>query len=103
MSYKLRISEKAHNDIYNIYRYVLKDGEEIAKKQAHVIYDALKSLEMFPNMGANLSSRVTQKTDYKFLTIKKVYVAFYKIVGDEVRVIRVFRGEQDYLRELGIE
>ena len=53
-------------------------------------------------MGANLSTYTIEKNDYKFLAIKKTYIAFYKIVGDEVRVVRVFRGEKDYLRQLGI-
>ncbi|MBQ8850690.1 MAG: type II toxin-antitoxin system RelE/ParE family toxin [Clostridia bacterium] len=103
MSYKLRISEQAQNDIESIYNYVLKDGESIAKKQANVIYSSLENLQLFSEMGANLSNYTLEKNDYKFLSIKKTYIAFYKIVGDEVRVIRIFRGEQDYLRQLGIK
>ena len=103
MNYKLRISAQAQKDIESIYNYVLKDGITIAKKQADLIYSSLENLELFPEMGANLSTYTTQKNDYKFLAIKKIYVAFYKIVGDEVRVVRVFRGEQDYLRHLNIK
>ena len=103
MSYKLRISAQAQNDIEAIYKYVLKDGISIAKKQADLIYSSFENLELFPEMGANLSTYTTKKNDYKCLSIKKTYVAFYKIVGDEVRIIRVFRGEQDYLSQLGIK
>ena len=55
MGYKLRISAQAHNDIESIYNYVLKDGISIAKKQADLIYSSLANLELFPEMGANLS------------------------------------------------
>ena len=103
MSYKLRISAQAQSDIETIYKYVLKDGITIAKKQADLIYSSLENLELFPEMGANLSTYTTKKNDYKFLSIKKTYIAFYKIVGDEVRIIRVFRGEQDYLSQLDIK
>ena len=103
MSYKLRISAQAQNDIESIYNYVLKDGITIAKKQADLIYSSLENLELFPEMGANLSTYTIEKNDYKFLSIKKTYIAFYKIIGNEVRVVRVFRGEQDYLRQLGIK
>ena len=103
MNYKLRISEQAQKDIESIYNYVLKDGVTIAKKQANLIYSTLEKLELFPEMGANLSTYTIEKNDYKFLSIKKTYIAFYKIVGDEVRVIRSFRGEQDYLRQLDIK
>ena len=71
MSYKLRISAQAQNDIECIYNYVLKDGISIAKKQADLIYSSLDNLELFPEMGANLSTYTTQKNDYKFLSIKR--------------------------------
>lgn len=103
MNYKLRISAQAQTDIESIYNYILKDGVTVAKKQAGLIYSSLERLELFPNMGANLSNYTIEKNDYKFLSIKKTYIAFYKITGDEVRVIRVFRAEQDYLSHLGIK
>ena len=103
MSYKIRISAQAQNDIESIYNYVLKDGIAIAKKQTDLIYSSLANLELFPEMGANLSAYTIEKSNYKFLSIKKTYVAFYKIVGNEVRVVRIFRCEQDYLRQLGIK
>lgn len=103
MSYKLRISTQAQNDIESICNYVLKDGKAIPKKQADLIYSSIESLEIFPEMGANLSRYTTEKNDYKFLAIKKTYVVFYKIVGAEIRIIRVFRSEQDYIRQLGIK
>ncbi len=103
MNYKLRISAQAQKDIESIYNYVLKDGVTIAKKQGNLIYSSLEKLELFPEMGANLSTYTIEKNDYKFLSIKKTYIAFYKILGDEVRVIRIFRGEQDYLRQLNIK
>ena len=101
--YKLRISPQAQSNIEAIYKYVWKDGISIAKKQSDLIYSSFENLELFPEMGANLSTYTTKKNDYKFLSIKKTYIAFYKIVGDEVRIIRVFRGEQDYLSQLGIK
>lgn len=103
MSYRLRISAQAQSDIESIYNYVLKDGESIAKKQVNVIYSSLENLQLFPEMGVNLSTYTIKKNDYKLLSIKKIYIAFYKIVNDEVRVIRIFRAEQDYLRHLGIK
>lgn len=103
MIFKLCISAQAQNDIESIYNYVLKDGESIARKQADVIYSSLENLKLFPEMGASLSTYTIEKNDYKFLSIKKTYIAFYKIVDNEVRVIRVFRGGQDYLSQLGIK
>ena len=103
MQVQLRISAQAQRDIESIYHYVQKDGVTVAKKQVSLIYAALENLQIFPEMGANLSAYTVEKNDYKFLSIKKTYVAFYRIVGNEIRVVRVFRGEQDYLTQLGIK
>ena len=86
-----------------VYKYGLKDGISNAKEQANLIYSSFENLELFSEMSANLSTYITKKNDYKFLSIKKTYIAFYKIVGDEIRIIRVFRGEQDHLSQLGIK
>ena len=80
MSYKLRISAQAQNDIEDIYKYVLKDGISIAKKQADLIYSSFENLELFPEMGANLSTYTTKKNDYKFLSIKKRISHFTRLL-----------------------
>ena len=100
MEFQLRIAPKAQEDIDGIYNYVLKDGESIAKNQVSVIMDALDNLKMFPEIGVTLSNKVSAKSDYRFLVINKVYIAFYKIHKDFVGVYRVLRKEQDYLKIL---
>ncbi|MCM1545771.1 MAG: type II toxin-antitoxin system RelE/ParE family toxin [Clostridiales bacterium] len=102
MANLLRISPQAHRDIAAIYDYILKDGESIAKKQVADIYGALSNLVNFPNMGKSLNNYISQSTDYKFLIINKLYLAFYKICDDRVDVVRVLRGEQDYITVLGL-
>lgn len=102
MEYSVRISPAAHDDIKAIRDYVLKDGEEIANKQALTIYDALEILATFPNSGIDLNKYVDEPTDYKFLVIRKVYLAFYKVHDNYVEVVRVFRGEQDYIKALDL-
>jgi plasmid stabilization system protein ParE len=102
MEYKILISPEANNDIFNIYQYILNDGETIAKNQARLIYDGIETLKNFPFTGIELAKYVKRTTDYKFITIKKLYLVVYKIVEDSVRVVRVFRCEQDYLHELGL-
>lgn len=51
MSYKIKISPTAHEDICGIYDYVLKDGESIALNQVDEIYEALSNLSEFPLIG----------------------------------------------------
>lgn len=78
MNYKLRISEQAQKDIESIYNYVLKDGVTIAKKQANLIYSTLEKLELFPEMGANLSTYTIEKTIINFFLSRKHILHFTK-------------------------
>lgn len=93
MAYKVLISVQANNDIESIYKYILKDGKNIAKKQINIIYSSFENLQMFPNMGVNLSKFITTKNDYRFIIINKTYVAFYKVIYYEIRIVQVFRTE----------
>ncbi|MBR1868293.1 MAG: type II toxin-antitoxin system RelE/ParE family toxin [Clostridia bacterium] len=102
MDYTVKLSPKAHNDIKEIYEYVLKDGENIAKKQADAIYNSLERLSVFPFSGKSLEKYVSQPTDYKFIVINKLYIVFYKVEGESVEVVRILRGERDYLNELNL-
>ena len=102
MKYVLRISPMAHEDIKNIYGYIKKDGESIAKKQAEMIYDKLNNLLLFPQCGTQLSKFVKRQTNYRVLIINKIYLAFYKVNDNNIDVIRILRGEQDYIKELNL-
>lgn len=103
MSYKIKISPTAHEDIRGIYDYVLKDGESIASNQVDEIYDALSALSEFPLIGKELSSYVARKTDYRYIVIRKLYLAFYKIEIDEIKVLRIFRKDVDYIAKLRLK
>lgn len=102
MEYTVKISPQAHDDIRAIRDYIIKDGLEIANKQAAIIYDALGTLAVFPKSGIDLNNYVNEHTDYRFIVIRKIYLAFYKINGNEVEVYRIFRGEQDYINILDL-
>ena len=102
MSYPVKLTPKAHDDIVGIYNYVLKDGEVTARKQVKYIYDSLENLSDFPCIGKNLNGYLDIVTDYRFIVIHKVYLAFYRFTGEHVEVIRVLRKEQDYLKILGL-
>lgn len=98
---EVRFTPFAHEDIRNIYNYVLKDGETTAQKQVISIYDSIESLGEFPNMGASLQKFVVRSTKLRYLVINKVYIVIYDVT-DAVDVIRVFRKEQDFINDLGI-
>lgn len=103
MQYNLIISPKAHEDIVEIYNYVKKDGKSLAEKQADVIYESLENLQKFPNIGKDLSNFIDVETNYFYIIIKKSYMAFYVIDGENVNVTRVLSTKQDYLKIIGLK
>lgn len=103
MSFQLKISPRAQQDIDGIYDYIYQDSPKNAKEQIALIYKALENIETFPDMGAKLKGFVSVETDYNFFIANKLYAIFYLVNGDEILVSRIFKTEQDYLSHLGIK
>ena len=52
---------------------------------------------MFPEMGSDLSKRVSFRTDYKY-AIWEDYVIIYKVRKEDVEIYRVINRYQDITR-----
>jgi len=63
---KLRINPIVAKDLKNIRVYIAEDNEEYAAKTIKEIYGKFENLQMFPEMGLDLSKRVSFRTDYKY-------------------------------------
>jgi toxin ParE1/3/4 len=57
--------------------YIAEDNEEYAVNTINEIYSKLENIQMFPGIGADLSKRVSFRTDYKN-AIWEEYVIIYK-------------------------
>ena len=79
---KLRINPIVAKDLKNIKDYIAEDNE---------------NLQMFPGMGADLSKRVSFRTDYKY-AIWEDYVIIYKVSNEFVEIYRVINQYQDITR-----
>ena len=62
---------------------------------AHIV-KRVRGLKQFPEMGALLSSIVDIDSNYRYLVCKN-YLVFYRIDGNDIYVIRVLHGRQDYI------
>ena len=52
---KLRINPIVVRDLKNIRDYIAEDNEEYATKTIKELYGKFENLQMFPEMGSNLS------------------------------------------------
>lgn len=97
----IKITPEAHKDILNIYTFILKDGNAIAKNQVELIYAGIENLSNFPNMGTALQKHVEHPTKLRYLAIHKTYIVIYDIT-DVIEIIRIFRKDQDFISALEI-
>ena len=91
---KLRINPIVAKDLKDIRDYIAEDSEEYAVKTIKEIYGKFENLQMFPGMGADLSKRVSFRTDYKY-AIWEDYVIIYKVVKEYEEIYRVINRYQD--------
>lgn len=97
---KLRINPMVARDLKSIRDYIAEDSEEYAAKTIKEICSKFENLQMFPGMGADLSKRVSFRTDYKY-AIWEEYVILYKINDEYVEIYRVINRYQDVTRIFG--
>lgn len=90
----LRINPLVVKDLKVIRDFIAEDNEDAAVKTVAEIYKCFENLTQFPTMGADLSKRVSFKTDYKYI-IHGNYIVVYLIQMEYVEVYRVIDRYQD--------
>lgn len=71
-------------------------SRQAAQRLAARVLRAVSRLADAPAMDTPLQSRYEVDTDIRFLVVAKQLV-FYRITGEEVIVLRVLDGRQDYM------
>lgn len=90
----LRINPLVVDDLKAIKRYIAEDNAEAARKTIEEIYKNFENIQQFPAIGADLSKRVSFKTDYKYL-VHGNYITLYLIKRDCIEIYRVIDRYQD--------
>lgn len=94
---KLRINPIVAEDLKDIRDFIAEEDEEYAAKTMKEIYQRFENLQMFPGLGADLSKRVSFRTDYRYATWEN-YVIIYKASNEYVEIYRVINRYQDITR-----
>ena len=94
---KLRVNPLVADDLREIRDYIAEDNGEYAAKTIQEIYNKFESIQIFPGIGADLSKRVSFRTDYKY-AIWENYVIIYKVGKELVEIYRVVNRYQDITR-----
>jgi len=96
---KLRITPIVAEDLKKIREYIAEDDEQMAIKTIQEIYSQIENIQMFPYIGADLSKRVSFRTNYKYV-ISGNYIVLYKVVNEYVEIYRVLNRYQDITKML---
>ena len=91
---RLRINPLVVNDLKEIKDYIAEDDPDAAAETVEAIYKLFEDLQHFPDAGADLSGRVSFKTDYKYYLMDN-YVIIYRDQKDFVEIYRVVNRYRD--------
>lgn len=94
---KLRINPLVVTDLKEIRNFIAEDNVEKAVETIDKIYEKFENIQLFPGMGADLSKRVSFRTDYKY-AVWNDYVIIYKVGEEYVEIYRVVNRYQDITR-----
>ena len=94
---ELRINPLVVSDLNSIKAYIAEDNVEKANETVAKIYSKFENIQLFPGIGADLSKRVSFRTDYKY-AVWNNYVIIYKIREKYVEIYRVINRYQDIMR-----
>ena len=64
---KLRINPLVAKDLKSIKEFIAEDNADKALGTVREIYRQFDNIQQFPYIGADLSKRVSFKTDYKYV------------------------------------
>ncbi len=94
---ELRINPLVVTDLKDIRNFIAEDNALKAVETINEIYGKFENIQLFPNIGADLSQRVSFRTDYKYV-VWKDYVIIYKVGKIFVEIYRVVNRYQDITR-----
>ena len=101
MSYTVRFTETAKNDLQEIAFYISDQSKEpeIAKAFVLELRETCKRLTELPNQGALPKDRILRSMGYRYLS-HKGYLLFYQVNDHEktVDIMAIFQEKQDYFR-----
>ena len=97
----LRYTPLARQDFHEIEDYIKKElaNPQAAKNIVQRVLKGCSNLKSNPKLGLDLSTKIGQKTDLRYLIISN-YIAIYRIENKIINVIRIRDGRTDYINYL---
>ena len=94
-TYDVRFLQEALDDLEEIILYIAQDSRQAALRMHDKIIDKANDLTVFPKRGRLVPDKKMAAAGYRMLGIKP-YIAFYRVVGQNVFIYRVLHGATNY-------
>ncbi len=100
MGMRIRYSPEARQDILKAQDYIRENffDESAARKLGSTIVTTISLLKEQPNIGLPLSAKTGHETDLYYLIIEKKHMAFYRIIEDEIQIVRILDTRTNYMQ-----
>lgn len=97
----VRYTPAAMQDLLELKGYISQvlQNPKAAARIIRRILDACGQLKAFPQSCASLDAKTGTDTGLRYLVCEK-HIAFYRIEGETISVVRILDGRRDYLRIL---
>ena len=95
------LSEAAYYDIDSMFACISQDSKQTAEKLRLRIYEGIKKLPDFPEMGPVIPEEDAPgaQRGYRRIVINP-YIVFYRVFEDRIVIARVLHGRQNWLQSL---
>lgn len=94
-AYKVRLLTEAMTDLEEIILYIASDSPKAANKFHDTVMEKLNGLALFPKRAPLVPDKKMSIAGFRMLGIKP-YIAFYRILGQDVFVYRILHGATNY-------
>jgi plasmid stabilization system protein ParE len=94
-SYDVRFLQEALDDLEEIVLYIAADNPEAALRMHDKIIGKANDLSKFPKRGRLVPDKKMGEAGFRMLLVKP-YMLFYRIIGNNVYIYRVFHGASNY-------
>ena len=101
MSFKIKFTDTAKDDLRNIATYIAEQAKDkkIAINFVNELREKTKILETFPESGAIPDDRIMKNFDYRFLVHNEYLIFYHYIPKDNTSyILAVFNAKRDYSR-----
>ena len=92
-NYKIITTDTAKEDVKNISSYIAKDNVRAAIAITKMFKAYIEKLSNFPNLGTHKAG--IKDKDILIFTVKQRYSIAYKLVDDNIVILRILSRYQD--------